>query len=435
MHDMGIVNGTAYVAGSFVACNVYFSGGRVSAVSTGAQPCAETVNASGKLVLPGFIDPHVHFDLGVGANRTEDDFRSGSVQGALGGVTTYIDFLDPVKTADGIKAAFDGRMALARESVTDFAFHATVANPTDPAAALMDACLERGMSSIKLFTTYSDTDRRTYDRSIRELLSLSRGKGVRISVHAENDDLLSAAPFIPVAEHERSRPVISELTAAVNLALLARETRGLLYIVHVSAGSTAAELERSFGGELRDGTIVLESCPHYFILSSDRYADGDGWRYTMTPPLRDEGERALLRERLGSLTCVGTDHCAFPESRKNRPSTREIAMGLGGIRHSFVNMFTEFGPRAIPLYTENPARVHGLYPRKGNLLPGADADAVIFDPNFRSRIDDPASAYHGRETRGKIETVFLRGAAIVRDCETGFGSGAYIRRKIDETNI
>jgi len=435
MHDTGIVNGTAYIAGNPVACNVYFKNGLVSAASTDSLPCAETVDATGKLVLPGFIDPHVHFALGVGANRTEDDFRSGSAQGALGGVTTYVDFLDPVKTAGELAVAFDARLKLAGESVTDFAFHATVANPTDPAAAIMDACVERGMSSIKLFTTYSDTDRRTYDRSVYELLALSRAKGVRISAHAENDDLISLAPSIPVADHETSRPVISELTAAVNLALMARETKGLLYVVHVSAGSTVAELERSFAPELRDGTVVLETCPHYLIFSSDRYADADGWRYTMTPPLRAGSERDLLRRRLGAFSCVGTDHCVFPAERKRKANTRDIAMGIGGIRHSFASMFTEFGPRVIPLFTENPARVHGLYPRKGNLLPGADADAVIFDPAFVSRIDDPESVYHGRETRGKIETVFLRGDAIVKKGEPAFGSGTYIRREIHEAHI
>jgi len=377
----------------------------------------------------------VHFSLGVGSNRTVDDFRSGSMQAALGGVTTYVDFLDPVKTAAGIHSAFAERCALASDSVTDFSFHATLANPSDGAEKVMDACLESGIPSIKLFTTYSDTDRRTYDRSIYELLSRSREKMVRISVHAENDDLLSTASSIRVADHERSRPVISELTAVANLALMARETRGLLYIVHVSAGSTVSELVRSFSPELADGTIALESCPHYFIHSSERYSDSDGWRYTMTPPLREERERQSLRSHIGSFTAIGTDHCVFPDERKRRESTRDIAMGIGGIRYSFVNMFTEFGASVIPQFTDGPARAHGLFPRKGNLLPGADADAVIFDPLAVSAIDDASSVYHGRETKGKIETVFLRGKAIVDRGETRFSSGEFIRRSLNDGNI
>lgn len=428
--DLGIVNGRVYIDGEFRNENIYIKDGRINAITGAFLPCEKEYDAKGRMVLPGFIDPHVHFHLTVGANTSGDDFRSGSLLGALGGVTTYIDFLDPIKQVSELGQAFQKRLELARESAADYGFHTTIANPSDPAEAVMKAGLNLGIPSIKLFTTYSDTDRRTYDGYIDSLLKASRELKCRIVIHAENDHLVRTDKNIPVRDHEKARPVLSERTEVQKLAEITRERDGLLYIVHVSAGSTVKLLAQNYGKELRKNNIILESCPHYFIFNSGCYEKEEGYLYTMTPPLREEKERLLLKEYFDFISVIGTDHCPFDSHLKKASCTGQIPMGIGGIRYSFVNMFTEYGPAVIPKFTAGPAKAYGLYPKKGNLLPGADGDVVIFDDGPEVRIMDPDSVYHKRKVNGKIEDVFLRGRQIVEH-GTFLGSrGEYISRSI-----
>ena len=411
--DLGILNGRVYLNGEFILANLYCKNGKVDTITTSFLPCVKEYDAAGKMVLPGFIDPHVHFHLSVGANTSKDDFYLGSVKGALGGVTTYIDFLDPVKNTQELEAAFLKRMELASSSVTDYSFHTTIANPTEDAEKLLKAGREKGMPSLKLFTTYSNSDRRTYDGYIDRLLYYSKELESRIVIHAENDDLISTAKDILVKDHEASRPVISERSEVIKLAEMAKERDGLLYVVHISAGSTVESLVQNYSSELKKGTILMESCPHYFLKASDCYSEEDGYRYTMTPPLRSESERNLLRRYIEDINVIGTDHCPFDLGLKKAVYTSQIPMGVGGIEYSFSNMYTEFGSSVISKYTEAPAKAYGLYPHKGTLLPGADADIVIYDDEVSSQIADEESIYCGRNLKGKVDQVFLRGNLIV----------------------
>jgi len=383
------------------------------------------------MVRPGFIDPHVHFHLTVGANTSRDDFYTGSLQGALGGITAYIDFLDPIRQVSQFEQAFRNRMELAKVSVTDYGFHTTITNPSDTAEAVIQAGLRTGIPSVKLFTAYSDTDRRTYDAYIDSLLKISRELKCRIVVHAENDHLVSGDKNIPVKDHEKSRPAISERTEVLKLAEIARERDGLLYIVHVSAGSTVELLAQNYCRELKNKNIILESCPHYFLFNSTSYEREDGYLYTMTPPLREEKERLLLNKHIDNLTVIGTDHCPFDLSLKRASYTSRIPMGIGGIRYSFAAMYTEFGTAVIPKYTDGPAKAYGLFPKKGTLLPGADGDIVIFDDGPEEIIHDSESIYNGKKVKGKIQDVFLRGKQIVKNGIFLGGHGKYIKRELN----
>ncbi len=418
--DFGILNGRVYLNGEFIFANLYCKNRKIDTITASFLPCEKEYDADGKLVLPGFIDPHVHFQLSVGANTSKDDFYLGSVKGALGGITTYIDFLDPVKSTQELEAAFAKRLELASVSATDYSFHTTIANPTDEPEKLLRAGRELGMPSLKLFTTYSSSGRRTYDGYIDRLLECSRELESRIVIHAENDDLVSVAADILVKEHEASRPVISERSEVIKLAELAKERDGLLYIVHISAGSTVEALVQHYSPELKNGTILLESCPHYFLKTSDCYLQEDGYRYTMTPPLRGKSEQKLLRDYIDSINVIGTDHCPFDADLKNARYTSQIPMGVGGIEYSFANMFTEFGAAILPKYTQAPAMAYGLYPQKGTLLPGADADIVIYDDRVSTLITEEDSIYQGRQLKGRVEQVFLGGNLIVeKGCYMG----------------
>lgn len=431
--DLGIINGRIYMDGHFTEENIYIKNGKIDAVTKSYLPCQEEFDAGGAKVLPGFIDPHVHFHLRVGKNTSKDDFYTGSVKGALGGVTTYIDFLDPVRGSGEFEKAFSGRMELASLSATDYSFHTTVANPEEDAVPLLREGIRAGLPSLKLFTTYSDTDRRTYDRDIDELLRASRELKGRIVIHAENDTLINNGKHILIKDHEKARPVLSERTEILKLAEMAKERDGLLYIVHVSAGSSVKLLADNYREELGRGTILLESCPHYFFFDSSHYGREDGGLYTMTPPLREEKEMLLLRQYLDFLTVIGTDHCPFDLSLKKESYTSLIPMGVGGIRYSFLTMHDAFGDRVISKFTEGPAKAYGLYPRKGTLLPGADGDIVILREDGERSIDDPESIYHERKVKESISHVFLRGEPIVRNGIFLGGKGKFLRRELKES--
>lgn len=427
-YDLGILNGSVYLDGTFFSSHIYVKEGKISSISNQKLPCKEDIDATGCMVLPGLIDPHVHFKLGVGNRVSSDDFYEGSRKGALGGITTYIDFLDPVKKAEEIPAALQKRLSLAKESITDFAFHTTIANPDDTAEHIINESKKAGITSIKLFTTYSDTDRRTKDDTIYELLSCSHNTDVKIVVHAEHDELVWNRTDILVKDHEKSRPVLSETVEIMKLASMARETGGNLYIVHVSAGSSVKQLVKQYPDELRKKQIMIESCPHYFLLNSKLYEQDDGYRFTMTPPLRPEQERIRLNEYIDFITTIGTDHCPCDEVLKKQRYTSQIFMGIGGIEYSFLNMYTLFQERIIDKFTKEPAKAYGLYPKKGTLLPGADADIVIFNPKESTCVEDKESVYDGRLLTGAVKKVYVRGQLIVEDKKVYPAKGTYIRR-------
>jgi len=426
--DLGIINGKVYLDGEFLNSNIYIKNEKISCITSERMQCKKEVDAAGCMVLPGLIDPHVHFHLGVGACVSSDDFHTGSIKAALGGVTTYIDFLDPVKKASQIDVEFGKRFKLAEASVTDFAFHTTIANPTDSPIDIIRAAKRVGSPSIKLFTTYSDSDRRTADDYIFELLKCSRDEIVKVVVHAENDELVSGKKDILVKDHEKSRPVISENTEVMKLAAMAKETGGNLYIVHVSAGSSVESLVKNFEHELNSNQIILESCPHYFIFDSTVYEQEDGYRYTMTPPLRPEVDKILLNQYIDYISTIGTDHCPFEERYKQHKYTSDISMGIGGIQYSFLNMYSLFQEKIIDKFTKNPAKAYGLYPTKGILIPGADADILIFDDKAQTIVTDAESVYCGKTLQGAIKEVYLRGQLLVSEGKVYNRVGKYISR-------
>jgi dihydropyrimidinase len=259
-------------------------------------------------------------------------------------------------------------------------------------------------------------------------LTESKDTNVKIVVHAENDELIWNRKDILVKDHETSRPVISENIEVLKLAEMARRTGGNLYIVHVSAGSSVEKLIKEYHEELKNQKIILESCPHYFVFNSEVYEQEDGYRYTMTPPLRAEEEKMRLNQRIDFISTIGTDHCPSEERLKKHRYTSDIFMGVGGLEYSFLTMYDLFKDKIINKYTKEPAKAYGLYPQKGNLFPGADADILVFQPSGTTKVEDESSIYNGRILKGKIDKVFLRGQPIVEDGKLYSSVGKYIRR-------
>lgn len=428
--DLGIINGRIYAEGRFTEGNIYVKNGVIEAITSSILECSETYDAKGKMILPGFIDSHVHFSLGVGKNMSEDDFYAGSVNAAFGGITSYIDFLDPINDISELESQFEKRKSLAQRSVTDYGFHVTLGNFNGDVKALLKKSAELGMPGIKIFTTYESTKRRTKDSTIDDLLKYSKEFQCRIVVHAENNDLITENNVL-VKDHGKARPAISEISEVLKLAEMAKYRNGLLYIVHTNCGTTVERLKESFKEQLHSD-IILESAPHYFKFNSSVYEKEDGYRYTMTPPLREEYERIKLNENIDGIDIIATDHCPFPEHMKNKKYTSDIAMGVDGVKYSFLNMYTLYHDKIIPKFTENPAKIHGLYPKKGSLMIGSDADIVIFDPEKITKVDDKKSIYDGQILEGSISAVFALGKMIVKDNKFlgKPSSGSYMARRI-----
>jgi dihydropyrimidinase len=380
------------------------------------------------MVLPGFIDPHVHFNLGVGINVSEDDFFEGSKKAAMGGITTFIDFLDPIKDVSQLDEAFNTRYELAKKSVIDYGFHVTIGNPEGNVKDLLNKSFLLGMPTIKLFTTYASTNRQTKDCYIDELLKYSKQTKTRILVHAENNEMIKEKNVL-VKDHEKARPALSEITEVLKLAEMARYRDGLLYIVHTNCGTTLERLKELYPEELHS-SIILESAPHYFKFNASLYEREEGYLYTMTPPLRSEEERLKMIKNIDAIDVIGTDHCPFSRRLKNKKYTSDIAMGIDGVKYSFLNMFTLFGENIIPKFTSEPSKIHGLYPKKGTLILGCDGDIVIFDPHKITKVIDDNSVYNNEILKGEISATIAKGKIIVNEGKFLGGQGEYLPRRL-----
>lgn len=433
MYDLGIVDGRIYSDGLWIEGNLYIKSGKIVKITSSYMEAAQEYDAKGRYVLPGFIDPHVHFALSVGRYTSVDDFHSGSVSAAFGGVTTFIDFLDPVYKVDELDRAFEKRRLLSKDSVVDYGFHATLCNPSGEPELFVKKIKEFGIPSVKFFTAYSSSNRNVTDSYLDRMMKISRETSTLMLIHSENEGLIREGKDIPVREHEKSRPAVSEISEVIKLAEMSRYRDALLYIVHVSCGTTVRRLKENYK-DILNKSLFIESCPHYFTFSSGVYEAENGGLYTMTPPLRCESERKELIRNIDGIFTIGTDHCPFDSKDKKHGFTADIPMGIGGIEHSFSIMYSLFGEEIIDRFTANPARVYGLYPRKGVLLPGSDADIVVFDSQqewsvFEHQSKCDYSVYDGIYLKGKVISTISRGNFVVKDEEFTGGEGKYLCRK------
>lgn len=431
MFDLGIVNGNIYLEGKWIEGNLYIHNQKIAAISQSFLPCKEEYDAKERIVMPGLIDAHVHFALTVGKYTSKDDFYTGSKAAAYGGITTYIDFLDPARNIQEIEKAFALRRALAKDSVVDYGFHSTIAQPEEEPAKMLKAMKHFGIPTVKLFTTYSSSQRRTYDDYIDRLLQVSKALSTRVLVHAENEELLQEGVHLRVKDHAKARPALSEISEVLKLAEITRYREGLLYIVHTNCGTTVERVKELYP-ELLHSSLILESCPHYFTMTSSLYETEKGYLYTMTPPLRSEEERRKLCENIDGIDVIATDHCPFTKKEKQRDFVAQIPMGIGGISYSFFSMYKLFGEKIIDKFTLQPAKIHGLYPQKGSLMPGADADVIVFDPHITwTASREEEAAYTGIGMQGKVCCTLSRGNFVVKDGVFLGAQGQYVRREIN----
>ena len=418
MNDLLIKNGLLYLKGKWVKTNLSVLGEKIVYIGDELVPSHEVIDAEGLLVLPGLIDPHVHFELNCGRVTSCDDFYTGSICAAYGGVTTIVDFLDPTRNAEELEKSYYERIALAKKSLVDYHMHACIREPNGDLEEYVKTVVKLGMRTIKLFTTYSDTHRRTYDEDIKKLLTLSKKYNIMITAHIENDELIDLRDEYTYKDLPVSRPSLSETSEALKLAKLVRETGGNFYMVHCSSGETLKALKEQFS-DILGKNFFVESCPHYFVFNNSVLEEENGKLFTFAPPLRSERERQLLTAYYKDVNAIGTDHCAFMKKEKDYPTLKGFPLGVGGIEHSFSVLYKRFGDEIIDKMSKNTAILQD-FPTKGELRVGGDADISLFRqvPDFMEKENHGTcdySIYDGILGSGEFIDVLVRGKYVLKN--------------------
>lgn len=375
-YSLALKNGLAFVDGFFKNVNIGVDKDKIAYIGCDDIEANEIIDCAGLKIIPGLIDPHVHFELNCGKLTSVDDFYSGSVCAAYGGVTTIIDFLDPSRNADELAKTYYERLELAKNSLADYHLHACIKDPDGDLEEYVKMVRKLGIRTIKLFTTYSDTGRRTYDKDIIELLKLSEKYKVLILAHIEADDMIKIKPEYTYKNLTESRPSYAETSEALKLASYVKKYGGYLYMVHCSSGETLRQLKEEYG-DILNKRLYIESCPQYFVFN-DTFIQGDnGQLFTFAPPLRSERERQSLVANFDDVFTIGTDHCAFNKEDKNHPTLIGFPLGVGGIEYSFTLMYKRFGDKVVDKMSKNVAKVEH-FSNKGEIKIGFDADLAIF---------------------------------------------------------
>ena len=433
MYDLVIKNGRCYINNTWTNDAIYIKDGRIALITPSDFPARESFDAKGQKVLPGLIDPHVHFDLDLGFIRSRDDFNYGSQAAIYGGMTCYIDFLAPTRNEIELEEAFNQRILEARKSQIDYHFHATIAQPNGDLSRYVMKMKQLGMHTLKLFTTYSDSNRNTKDEHIIELLKLSKEHNILLMAHIEDDTQIVIKDEYTYRDLANSRPSSAELKEALKLAGYVRKYGGYLYMVHLSSGRTLEAL-RNYYPDIINRQLFIESCPQYFLFDSRKLMQDDGYKYTCAPPLRSSEEVKLLHKYKQSIDTIGTDHCAFNIADKRTPRLKGMPLGIGGIEHSFAVMYPIYGDQLINKMSLRVAQLMGLE-RKGQIKVGYDADLAIFkdDPKFEISEYHGAvdySLYQGISAAGSFDTVISKGRFVLKNGTFIGGQGQYIKGKI-----
>jgi dihydropyrimidinase len=448
--DLVIRGGTLVTASGVFQADLGVRAGRIAAWGTGFDG-RRVLDADGLLVLPGAVDPHVHLAMPAGATRSSDDWASGTLAAAFGGTTTVLDFIEP-EPGDSLAAAKQARLEEASQGACiDFGLHMTLSRADPETLADVPAMVGAGCPSFKAYTTYEGF--RLDDAEMLRVMQAVSDAGGLLMVHCENDaiiqsareELIHAGQSGPSA-HPRSRPALAESDAVEHVIRLADAAACPLYVVHISTREGALAVRAA---KQRGQPVTGETCPQYILLDEGAYASPgfEAAKFVCSPPLRAEEHLAALWKSVtdGTIDTLGTDHCPFNfDGQKDLGATdfRLIPNGLPGIELRLSLAYTNGvqGGRIglsdwVRLCSTAPAQVFGLYPRKGSLAPGADADIVLFDPsrkmdithsNLHERVD--YTPYEGMALSGFPRTVLRRGDVIVDQGRfTGAsGSGVFL---------
>jgi dihydropyrimidinase len=444
-------------------CDIGVADGRVAALGEDLPKGAREIDAGGGLVLPGGVDAHCHLDQPMPAPmKMADDFATGTRSAACGGTTTVIPFAAQAKGASLAAAVADYHRRAEGKACIDYAFHLIVSDPTPQVlAGELPRLIRDGYTSFKIYMTYDDL--RLSDREILDVMDLARREGAMVMVHAENSDaiawlsdkLLAAGRSAP-AHHADARPSAVEREATHRAIALSELIDVPILIVHVSGGEA---IEQIRWAQARGLNIHAETCPQYLLLTAAHLGDGGyhGAKCVCSPPPRDEASQAEVWRALadGVFSVFSSDHAPFryEDPHGKKPGGREVAFahipnGIPGLETRLPLLFSE-GVRKgridlrtfVSLIAAGPARMYGLYPRKGTVAPGSDADLVLWDESRRVVIRNELlhhavdyTPYEGIEVTGWPALTLSRGEVVWQDgefCGTA-GHGQFMKCGLPE---
>ncbi len=476
-----IKNGTLITASDTFNADILIENETISLIGKDlAHPNAEIIDATDKLIMPGGVDPHVHLDLPMFGTVSSDDHYTGHKAAAFGGTTTAMDFVSlaptPLPAGEGrrgegdFKYSVDLWMEKSAKAAIDYSFHMNLTKFDDKIAKEIPSLMKMGIQTLKVFTAYNGK-LRLDDGGIFKALRIAKENGMLVMAHCENGDVIEpliadalAAGHTTPEYHALTRPAWGAVESTLRMAAMAQQADSPVYIVHMNVGGEVDMLKYA---RERGVKVMGETCPPYLFFTLENLRQPDGAKWICSPPMRGKEDNARLWEGLrdNTLQTIGTDHCPFffdgtkpiiYEGKKIAIAGKELGKddftkipnGLPGIQDRLPIMWT-YGVRAghitpnqfVAYNCANPAKIFGLYPRKGALIPGADADIVIWNPEKKIKYGVAQShqrtdynLYEGWEIIGYPEKVFLRGKLIV-DGEKWLGKsgdGKFLKRSQGE---
>jgi dihydropyrimidinase len=462
-----IQHGTIITASETFPADILIDGEKVVQIGENLEigDATRLVDARGKLVLPGGVDPHTHFDLPMAGTVSSDDHYTGHKAAAFGGTTTVIDFVP--QEMGGLASSLESWHARAdHKAAIDFGFHMNITHLDGEVEKEIPGLAEEGVTSLKVFSAYNNRLRLS-DGDIFRVLRIARDNGFLTMLHAENGDVIDqliadalAAGCTTPEWHARTRPAWGAVEAVLRGAALAAQAMAPLYIVHMNVGG---EVDQLAYARQRGVPVMGETCPQYLFFSIDHLKRPDGAKWVCSPPVRTEADQQRLWEGLrdGTIQTIGTDHCPFfydgtqpimyegkpvaiPGKELGKDDFTRIPNGLPGVGDRLPILWSYAvrpgrltANQFVALNCTNPAKIFGLYPQKGTILPGSDADLVIWDPDKRvtygvaeAQHRTDYNLYEGWEVVGMVEKVFLRGELIVdgRQWFGRAGAGKFLKR-------
>jgi dihydropyrimidinase len=462
-----IKNGTLITATETTQADLLIQEGKIAGIGQGFnEDGVQIIDAAGKYIMPGGIDPHVHLDLEMFGTVSSDDHYTGHKAAAFGGTTTVMDFVedqdpDLLKNVQALRDKADHKAAI------DYSFHLNITKFNERVAAQIPDLIQAGITTLKVFTAYNNR-LRLDDGDIFKLMQIAADQGMLTMLHAENGDVidilveeaLQAGHTEPIW-HARTRPAWGAVEAVLRGAALAAQADAPLYIVHMNTAGGVDQLQYARERGLK---VMGETCPQYLFFTEEHLQRPDGAKWICSPPMRTEVDNQRIWQGIidNTLQTVGTDHCPFfydgtraidyegkqvkiPGKELGKNDFTKIPNGLPGVADRMPILWTEgvvkgsLTPNQFVSFTStNAAKIFGLYPRKGALLPGSDADLVIWDPDKKLKYGVEVAhqrtdynLYEGWELQGYPDKVFLRGECIVEGEEWlgKRGQGEFLKRK------
>jgi len=437
--------------------DIFISDGKIVQIGTALhilKPIDKIIDASAHFVFPGGIDPHVHMHLPTPAGYSADDFATGSKAALLGGTTTLLDFVTPQKGQSLIDALID-RKEEANSSLCDYSFHVSPIEWTKTTAQEIKDCMEAGITSFKVYMAYKETIGLN-DEDIFKVMHTVGQLGGLVTLHCESGDQveelrnkLAGENKVSPEYHPASRPPETE-TEAVQMAIeMAKLTKCPIYIVHTSTGNSLEYIEKA---QKEKQHVYSETCPQYLLLDDSKYKGDfkETAKYVLSPPLRKKQDQNMLWDaiRNGIIKTIGTDHCPFNFEQKQAGINdfRKIPNGAGGVEHRMQLLYT-YGVlrnrmsynQFVDITSTQPAKIFGLYPQKGEIAVGSDADLVIWNPKEENTItaqnhhqNCDLEIYEGFKTIGAPEIVIANGQIVVENNKlVSSPKGNFLKRKIE----